>query len=53
MHIVKAEADQILISEDLYERLKERVEVTLLENPPKLKGKSNSFNIYQLDKVLE
>lgn len=48
-----AAAAQVLISEDLYERLKGRIEVTLLENPPKLKGKSNTFNIYQVDKVLE
>ncbi len=44
-----AKAGQVLISEDLYERLKDRIEVTILENPPKLKGKSNTFNIYQVD----
>lgn len=48
-----AAAGQVLISEDLYERIKDRIEVTLLENPPKLKGKSNTFKIYQVDKVIK
>lgn len=48
-----AAAGQVLISEDLYERLKGRIEVTLLENPPKLKGKSNTFKIYQVDNLIE
>lgn len=48
-----ASAGQVLISEDLYERLKGRIEATILENPPKLKGKSNTFNIYQVDGLVK
>lgn len=47
-----AKAGQVLISEDLYERLKGRIEVTEIE-PIALKGKSNTFKIYQVDKLLD
>lgn len=46
-----AKAGQVLISEDLYERLKGRIEVTEV-GPIALKGKSNTFKIYQVDKLL-
>lgn len=46
-----AKAGQVLISEDLYERLKGRIEVTEV-GPISLKGKSNTFKIYQVDKLL-
>lgn len=45
-----AEPGQILISEQVYEALKDRIEVTPIGQIP-LKGKSNGVFVYQLDKV--
>lgn len=45
-----AERGQILISEQVYEAVKDRVEVTPIGQIP-LKGKSNGVYVYQLDKV--
>lgn len=46
-----AKPGQILISSDVYEAVKDRVEVTEVGVIP-LKGKSNGVFVYQLDKVL-
>lgn len=46
-----AKRGQILVSEDVYERVKERVEVTSIGVIP-LKGKSNGISVYSIDKVL-
>ncbi len=46
-----AKRGQILISSDVYEAVKDRVEVTEVGVIP-LKGKSNGVFVYQLDKVL-
>ncbi|MBR5128282.1 MAG: adenylate/guanylate cyclase domain-containing protein [Roseburia sp.] len=45
-----AKRGQILISQDVYEAVKDRVEVTEVGVIP-LKGKSNDVFVYQLDKV--
>ena len=45
-----AKRGQILISQDVYEAVKDRVEVTEVGVIP-LKGKSNEVFVYQLDKV--
>ena len=45
-----AKRGQILISESVYEAVKERVEVTPIGEIP-LKGKSKGVFIYQLDAV--
>lgn len=47
-----AKRGQILISQDVYEAVKDRVEVTEVGVIP-LKGKSNDVFVYQLDKVRE
>lgn len=47
-----AEREQILISEQVYEAVKDRVEVTPIGQIP-LKGKSNGVFVYQLDKVIK
>ena len=46
-----AKRGQILISEAVYERVKERVKVTEVGVIP-LKGKSNDVFVYQLDEVM-
>ncbi|MBE5950956.1 MAG: adenylate/guanylate cyclase domain-containing protein [Lachnospiraceae bacterium] len=46
-----AKPGQILISSDVYEAVKDRVEVTEVGVIP-LKGKSNGIFVYQVDKVL-
>ena len=46
-----AKPGQILISSDVYEALKDRLEVTEIGVIP-LKGKSNGICVYQVDKVL-
>lgn len=46
-----AKPAQILISNDVYEALKGRIEVTEIGEIP-LKGKSNGVLVYQLDKIL-
>jgi adenylate cyclase len=46
-----AKPGQILISSEVYEAVKDRVEVTEVGVIP-LKGKSNGVFVYQLDKVL-
>ena len=45
-----AKAGQILISSDVYEAVRERVEVTPIGEIP-LKGKSNGVFVYQVDQV--
>ena len=47
-----AERGQILISEQVYEAVKDRTEVTPIGEIP-LKGKSNGVFVYQLDKVMK
>lgn len=47
-----AERGQILISEQVYEAVKDRIEVTPIGEIP-LKGKSNGVFVYQLDKVIK
>lgn len=47
-----AKRRQILISEMVYEKVKDRVEVTSMGEIP-LKGKSRSICVYSVDKVLE
>lgn len=47
-----AKCRQILVSEAVYERVKDRVEATSLGVIP-LKGKSNGICVYSIDKVLE
>ena len=46
-----AKPGQILISQDVYDAVKKRVEVTEVGVIP-LKGKSNGICVYQLDKIL-
>lgn len=45
-----AKAEQILISEDVYEKLKGRIEVTPVGEIP-LKGKSNKIMVYSVDSI--
>lgn len=47
-----AERGQILISQQVYEAVKDQVEVTSIGQIP-LKGKSNGVFVYQLDKVIK
>ena len=46
-----AKPGQILISQDVYEQVKERVQVTEVGVIP-LKGKSNGVFVYSVDEVL-
>ncbi len=45
-----AKAEQILISEDVYERLKDRIKATPVGEIP-LKGKSNKIMVYSVDSI--
>lgn len=45
-----AKAEQILISEDVYERLRDRIEATPVGEIP-LKGKSNKIMVYSVDSI--
>lgn len=47
-----AKAQEILISKDVYEALKGRIEVTSYGTGIKLKGKSDSFEIFRVDQLL-
>lgn len=47
-----AKAGEILISKEVYERLKDRIEVTSYGTSIKLKGKSEGFEVYRVDKLL-
>lgn len=47
-----AKAGEILISKDVYEALKGRIEVTSYGTSIKLKGKSDSFEIFRVDGVI-
>lgn len=48
-----AKPGEILISKDVYEVLKERIEVTSYGTSIKLKGKSEEFEIFRVDRLLE
>lgn len=48
-----APGNTIYISEDIVEELGNRIKASVLENPPKLKGKSKDFKIYSLEKILD
>ncbi len=45
-----AKAEQILISEDVYEKLRDRIEATPVGEIP-LKGKSNKIMVYSVDSI--
>ena len=47
-----AKPGEILISKDVYEILKERIEVTSYGTSIKLKGKSEEFEIFRVDRLL-
>ncbi len=47
-----AKKGQVLISDTLYERIKDRIEVKEIGNIP-LKGKSNGVFVYEVTKILE
>ena len=45
-----AKSGQILISEDVYEKIKDRIEATPVGEIP-LKGKSNKIMVYSVDSI--